>query len=360
MLYLLLNYITVRPFDLERSLYWKEFINNMRLSVLPFIFPIICFLGVWDGNRINDLVRTFYAGVTVGFPLIFGGEVAAATGVRLASFLAWEEEVFKLTPEIPSIILPWVLREKNYRPKRITLFAADFFTSCVACPIIEEIVKMWIVKLCTSLPSNYSKPTSSKKRTRKTSTSPVTNINPYVTSMLVASCGIKLVDCLRRVLVYGRGGDEVFYAVARGAFPIQELCGCLTALQWARRDVLGVEMGLFGLISPAVFIHGMANFRGMKPIFKWNSSKPWTEMQLSPFSSLSASGEASSGAQTLNKTFSKILWVSILMRVTGYCVKNYYLINRQAIKRITRYAGNEDAFEAELITGKALKSKEKK
>lgn len=37
---------------------------------------------------------------------------------------------------------------QNYRPKRITLFAADFLTSCVACPIIEEVVKMWIVKLC--------------------------------------------------------------------------------------------------------------------------------------------------------------------------------------------------------------------
>ena len=81
-------------------------------------------------------------------------------------------------------------------------------------------------------------------------------------------------------------------------------------------------------------------------------------MQLSPFSGLKTN--PSSGAQTLNKTFSKLLWVSILTRVTGYCIKNYYLINRQAIKRITRYAGNEDAFEAELITGKVLHQKQHK
>ena len=69
--------------------------------------------------------------------------------------------------------------------------------------------------------------------------------------------------------------------------------------------------------------------------------------------------EGAVSAQNLNKTFASLVWVSILMRVAGYCVKNYYLINRQAVKRITRYAGNDGGFEAELITGRVLKGKEK-
>jgi hypothetical protein len=42
------------------------------------------------------------------------------------------------------------------------------------------------------------------------------------------------------------------------------LCGTMTALLLARRDVLGVNLPLWKIIGPAVFLHGMANFRGMK------------------------------------------------------------------------------------------------
>ena len=109
----------------------------------------------------------------------------------------------------------------------------------------------------------------------------MTNVNPYVVSMLVASWGIKFTDCLRRVLLYSKPKSlhTAFYAFARGCFPLQELCGVLTALQLARRDVLGVNIGVVGMLSPAVFIHGMANFRGMKPVFKWNCDKPWSEVR---------------------------------------------------------------------------------
>ena len=189
--------------------------------------------------------------------------------------------------------------------------------------------------------------------------------------MLAASWGVKLADAVRRVLMYTKASDDrkAFYAFARGAFPVRELCGVLTALQWARRDVLGRDIGLAAMLGPAVFIHGMANFRGMKPVFKWNSSKPWAEMQLSPSFLRPGGGGGGGGggladgssttATGLNKAFASLVWASILARVAGYCVKNYYLINRQAVKRITRYAGNDGAFEAELITGRALKRKEK-
>jgi hypothetical protein len=297
------------------------------------------------------------------FPAVFSLEIVAATVCRLMTFVAWEPSIFSLTPRIPTIVLPWVLREQGYHPKRITLFVADFFTSCVACPIIEEAGKLVLVNLCLSLPRNFARDKKGRKVKVRSSGQgmQVTNVNPYVVSMLVASWGVKFTDSLRRVLLYSKPSSlhPAWYAFARGCFPVQELCGTLTALQWARRDVLGVEMGLVGLLGPAVFIHGMANFRGMKPVFKWNSAKPWSEMQLPVPDGAAGAGAVEEGAMNakgLNKSFAKLLWLTILLRVTGYCVKNYYMINRQARRRTQR---NEDAFAAELSMGKMLKKDKK-
>ena len=67
-------------------------------------------------------------------------------------------------------------------------------------------------------------------------------------------------------------------------------------------------------------------------------------------------------AAWLGKEFPRITWLIILFRVAGYCVKNYYMINRQAYKRTTTYAGKHAAFSAELETAAKLKqaAKEKK
>lgn len=95
------------------------------------------------------------------------------------------------------------------------------------------------------------------------------NANKYVCHMLAASLGLKLFDAARRILVYTKAHhpDKSFYAACRGLFPIQELCGTMTALALAKRDLLGVDMPLWKLLAPAVVIHGMANFRGMKVRF---------------------------------------------------------------------------------------------
>lgn len=204
----------------------------------------------------------------------------------------------------------------------------------------------------------------------------VTNINCYVTQMLAASLGLKLFDSTRRILMYTKKSDSYkhFYAVCRGAFPIHELCGTMTALFLARRDILGVNMPMWKIIGPAVFIHGMANFRGMKvsclcapvfpslqpfltlrvcrqPIFKWNSATPWSEMQLYPWKV----GSNFTLKQILSKSYAKLVWFTILCRVLGFCVKNYYLIQRQAMKRMTTYSGKLYAFSAKLETDAVLK-----
>jgi len=212
-------------------------------------------------------------------------EIILTTLIRLAVFCIWEPAIFSLTPMVPLIVLPWTLRDHKYRPKRITLFVADFTTTCIAAPIIEELVKLKVMQLSANLPRNFqyrklSKPELSKIRKRKKQTNKhviekisrgpndedVTSINSYVSHMLAASLGMKLADSIKRTMMYTKKGDvnKKFYSVMRGIYPVQELCGTMTALELAKRNVLGLNIPLWRMLFPAVFIHGVANLKGMK------------------------------------------------------------------------------------------------
>ena len=374
----IMSYCAVSPRTLPIVEYNLRFKENLRIVSLVILGPLVAFISVFDVKKsdINSVIRTFTCAFTVGYLSSFMLELVFTTLLRLGVFLIWEPAIFQLTPRVPSIVLPWVLRENRYRPKRITLFAADFASSCIAAPIIEEYMKLKVVQLSVRLPRNFvrvkrrrssgGKKSGKKKKKRYAleriekgpGESDVTNVNAYVSQMLAASMGIKLCDSVRRILMYTKKDDasKSFYAFARGVFPIHEICGTMTALELAKRDLLGVDMPSWRLLLLAVVIHGMANFRGMKPVFKWNSSTPWSEMQLSPWNV----ADDSTFAQLLNKGFAKLLWLIILGRALGYCTKNYYLISRQAVKRTTTYAGNHSAFSAELATADMLKKAKKK
>lgn len=360
----LLSYCAVSPRSLPFPEYNRLFLHNLSIVGIGTIAPVAIFLAVFDGryNNINSAIGTFYVSFTLGYALALTSEIVVTTAVRLGVFKIWEPAVFSLTPMVPSIILPWVLREKQYKPKRITLFAADFWASCLVSPIIEESLKLKVVHWSCKLPRNFkrSKDVQNAKRRRNQSLQPVrsmdapqvTNINCYVTQMLAASLGLKLFDITRRILMYTKDSNlhKRTYAVCRGTFPIHELCGTMTALMLACRDVLGVNLPQWQILGPAVFIHGMANFRGMKPIFKWNSSTPWSEMQLNQLK-----GTNHIWKQLLPKSYAKLVWLTILCRVYGFCLKNYYLIGRQAMKRTTTYSGKLHAFNAKLQTDAMLK-----
>lgn len=118
------------------------------------IAPLFTFLMVFDPreNDINNEISAFHLAFTLGYSLIFLLEILYTTLIRLSVFSWFEPNVFQLSPRVPTLVLPWVLRENRYRPKRITLFAADFATSCVACPIIEEFVKLKILQWSARLP----------------------------------------------------------------------------------------------------------------------------------------------------------------------------------------------------------------
>ena len=380
---MLMSYCAVSPRTLPVVEYNMRFKENLQIVSLVLIAPIITSISVFDAKEsdINHAISTFTSTFTLGYVMCFVSEIIWTTILRLGVFLIWEPAIFKLTPRVPTIVLPWVLRENKYRPKRITLFAADFASSCLAAPIIEEYIKLKLVQLGGRLPRNYrrvkrkkekgstgNKKSGKTKKKRKRYTlekiergpgeAEVTNVNVFITQMIAASVGLKLCDSVRRILMYTKRTDasKSFYAFARGVFPIHELCGTMTAIELAKRDLLGVDLPLWRILLPAVFIHGMANFRGMKPLFKWNSSTPWSEMQLSPWNV----ADDSTLGQMVSKGLAKLTWLIILGRVLGYCIKNYYLLKRQAMKRTTTYAGKQAAFSAELAATDYLKKTKKK
>ena len=228
-------------------------------------------------NDVNSVINTFFSSFTVGYGIAFAVEIIVTTLVRLGVFAWLESDVFSLTPRVPVPVLPWVLRENKYRPKRITLFVADFFSSCIACPIIEEYIKLRMLQWTVELSRNFNWVTKSSSKSRKKrrvaeavvrrpGEKDVVNANEYVTHMLAASIGLKLCDASRRILMYTKPhhANKGFYAFCRGMFPIHELCGTMTAIGLAKRNLLGVSMPLWKLLLPAVVVHGMANFRGMK------------------------------------------------------------------------------------------------
>lgn len=74
-------------------------------------------------------------------------------------------------------------------------------------------------------------------------------------------------------------------------------------------------------------------------------------MQLSPLEMVATS----TLPQLIRKGYKKLMWLIVLGRVLGYCVKNYYMVNRQAMRRATTYENNHAAFSAELQTTEMLK-----
>ena len=367
-------YAAVSPQNLPLSEYNLRFYENLGLLSLAAVAPIVYSILVIAPreNDINDFIHTFFTSFTLGYLLSFVSEIMATTVVRLLVFSWFEPKIFSLAPKVPVPVIPWVLRETGYRPKRITLLAAEIAAAVIICPILEEYIKLCVVRWTVSLKKNFSwikkasaPPSNNNSRTKACWTSEpivrppnepdIVNANQYITQFLAASLGMKYADAGRRILLFTKASDpsKSLYAFCRGLFPLQELTGTMTALGLAQRDLLGVKRPTWKLLLPAIVIHGMANFRGKKPIYRWGSCTPWSEMQLPAFHI----PDSSPLPKLLSKGFAKIMWFVIIIRVIGYCAKNYYMINRQAIKRTTTYAGKPAAFSAKLTTSELLKKK---
>ena len=149
----LVCYSAVSPRTLPLVEYNRHFYTNMRIAYLAIIPPTLIFLFVLNPaqNDINQLVNCFYNSFTLGYVSAFVMEILAVTLVRLIVFYIWEPDVFKLAPT-PFFLIPWTLREHKYKPKRISLFAADLASSCVACPLVEEYLKLKLLQFTVQLP----------------------------------------------------------------------------------------------------------------------------------------------------------------------------------------------------------------
>jgi hypothetical protein len=287
----LASYSAVSPHTLELTEYNARFRENIRIVALSTVMPAINMLAVFDGreNDANSVLRPFFMSFTVGYLIAFCFEIVVTTLVRLGVFSLLEPDIFALAPTVPVLIIPWVLRENKYRVKRITLLAIDFCSSCVASPIIEEYIKLKVLQWTVNLPRNFNwvikssiKNRRKKRRVaeavvRRPGELEVVNANSYVTHMLAASIGLKLCDAARRILMYTKPqhADKSLYAFFRGIFPIHELCGTMTAIGLAKRDLLGLDIPLWKILLPAVVVHGMANFRGMKVRLTMAFSEAW-------------------------------------------------------------------------------------
>jgi len=161
------------------------------------------------------------------------------------------------------------------------------------------------------------------------------SVHSTLVYMTAAALGLKAADNARRILMYTKPEDtsKPFFALARGFFPVHELCGAFTALNLVRRDILGERMSWFRLLAPAVILHSMANFRGMKPVFKWASSSPWTEMQLQALSA----PDYATALQQIWKAVWGLVWFAVLARVLGYIMFRHYLLSKQVKLRYANY-----------------------
>lgn len=66
-------------------------------------------------------------------------------------------------------------------------------------------------------------------------------IRIYMITMIAISLGIKVADNLRRILLYTHKHQKhkSFFAISRSFFPVQELCGAMTAIAYAKKNILG-------------------------------------------------------------------------------------------------------------------------
>ncbi|CAN0130215.1 unnamed protein product, partial [Phaeothamnion confervicola] len=227
-------------------------------------------------------------------------------------------------------------REHGYVVSPVTAFVADFAVCCLGAPVVEEVLKVHLARRLHALP----------KRTAAAAAAPATaagamaggammagaggveptHVHTYLVYVMAAALGLKAADNARRVFMYTRPdhAHKFLFATLRGFFPLHELCAGLTAMNLARREILGESVSTLRVYLVAVALHAWANFRGKKPLFKWRADAPWTELQLQAW----VFPEHATLPQLLHRGFASLVWMSILLKVLAYVIKTYWRLNR--------------------------------
>ena len=146
-------------------------------------------------------------------------------------------------------------------------------------------------------------------------------VRSYIIHMAAISLGLKVADNTRRIVQYTRPHQrhKQFFSLARGFFPVQELCGAMTALALARRDVLGLGGWDITSLVPAIVLHATATLRGMKPFVAWRSDRPWDELQLQAWNA----ADESNTYQLFVSGSLNLLWLLALARIVLHLCSRY-------------------------------------
>lgn len=89
-----------------------------------------------------------------------------------------------------------------------------------------------------------------------------------------------------------------------------------------RKGLTETRPGRAVLLTPPDLKHNPNKQQGMKPLFKWASSSPWTEMQLQALSA----PDYATALQQIWKAVWGLVWFAVLARVLGYLMYRHYLL----------------------------------
>ncbi len=337
------------------NLRYKETLGRILLCFAP---SALLFLVVFSPKRatVGDAARAFHAAF---FPAFMG---CAACEV-LVSSAVWYYVLERLEPAALDVVralddcparFAHVLKNFRVPIKRRSQIISECLVSCVAAPLLEEAAKLWACRRATSLREAAPDRGRQRMKARRrqfldATTDAITDfgaldepphVHCYLTHCLAAAVGFKFVDAARRVCVYTRPRhpQKTFFAVIRGVVPIHELCGALTASRLARRDAAaafnrrrprGVKRkrvpSALMVIAPAAVLRALANFRGCKPVYKWESNQPWVELQLQAWNQ----PDDATWDRVLFKSVASFGWWLMLARVLAYACSDYYRVEAE-------------------------------
>lgn len=176
---------------------------------------------------------------------------------------------------------------------------------------------------------------------------PPISVRTVVVYMLGLTYGIKTADNTRRILLYSNPSlkHKGFFAVARSIYPVQEICSVLSALNYAKSiqkekiksdstEKVKRRRKNGSIPYRSIFLHSMACLRGMKPLFVWDSSRPWDEIQLQAMNAV----DSRSPAQLAIAGVLNFLWFGVLYKYLQVIVKKYFTLSREHFRQLQEEA----------------------
>ena len=263
----------------------KTSFATMKKNLIPvfgsILWPMFLLASLYRSKDvdINDVVGQFASSFFVGFPVLYLLEIFLVTVLRLVILNVTEPAVFRLfCPRIPGIFIPWILPQLGYLPSQLTLFLWSIFTCSIVVPLIEEFFKLKMLERALKRLGSHKPQPAANAEFHHDSRRSVRACTIY---MLAISLGLKVADNTMRILVNAapQYRKNNVFALARGLFPVQELCGVLTALSISRRLTMGNEKWNLICLGPAIAFHAFALLRGMKPLFViMDSHSSWEDL----------------------------------------------------------------------------------